>query len=187
MPHPKIIGNGCIEEPPKVEVESEDYPRDRPSSPMWPPKGLELQSKLALEEATTLISEGALAFRGFIIKASHTSREHVRKYATVGVGAAHKEMAVERLVLTPADMSLTLLDRVENMKPWSSLEQPSMAQCFGLLPGTITLGRYIDSMSRTLRTTAFPDYAVQPRQTDSLLVLQRLHYLQGGLDADVSY
>ena len=66
------------------------------------------------------------------------------------------------------------------------LEQPSMAQCFGALPGTITLSRYINAMSGC-HTEQLPEYEIQPRATDNLIVLQRLHdLLKYGWDEDVS-
>lgn len=169
----------------------DDHQRDHPSSPIntqWPPGGLKSQLKLGPEKAKDLISKGALSFEGFVYKVSHNLQENFHKCATVGVGAAHKEFeALASHETTSADMSLASIDHAGNAKPWDTLEQPSMAQCFGLLPGTVSLSRYINSMSRSLEATGFPEYSVQPRQTGNLLVLQRLHYLQGGLDADVSY
>ncbi len=164
--------------------------RDSLSSPVkiqWLPKGLGPRSQLSLDKAKNLIGQGALSFAGLTVQASHTSFRQTRLYATISVGAAENGIeCLAKLQNAPTDMSLALTDRPGHRMPQDALEQPSMTDCFGLSPGTVTLNYHVSSFSRSLRPGTFRENVIQPLQTDSLLVLQRLHYLQGGLDADVS-
>lgn len=182
---PKFTSSSLTEELTQAQVECSTK-ASLPDKTQWPPRGLDSLSQLSLEEAKNLVGEGALSFEGLIVQAIHTSFRQARRFATVGVGAAEDGIeAVGNSETSPPDMSLALVDRPGHTKPSETLEQPSMTQCFGMLPGTVTLNHYINTMSRSSQPTNFPEYAILPRQTDSLLVLQRLHYLQGGLDADV--
>ena len=135
-------------------------------------------SELSLQKAELLISKGALFFEGLCLQANHTLTRQHRFYATVSFAAGGKP--VEDSGSTLADTSLVLGDQ--------PLEQPSMGQFFGALPGTITLNRYINAISGPRHQEPLPKYGIQPRATDNLLVLQRLHYLMTNCwDKDVSH
>lgn len=146
----------------------------------WPPHSLSRESELSGEEAELLISRGAFSFEGLFLQANHTLIRQPRFYATVSFAAAGNFLeASSQPGSTLAETSLVLSGQ--------PLEQPSMAQCFGALPGTITLNRYIDAISGLRHPECLPKYKIQPRATDNLLVLQRLHYLmRNGWDKDVS-
>ena len=143
----------------------------------WPPRGLSWDSELSKDKAELLIANGALFFDGLYSKANHAL---IRFYATVSCAAAGKQLEASG----PPGTSLPDASLVLSGEP---LEQPSMAKCFGALPGTVTLNRYINAISGPQQPDPLPKYDVQPRVTDYLLVLQRLHYLmRNGWDEDVS-
>ena len=147
----------------------------------WPPRGLSEGAELSGEKAKLLISQGALFFEGLSLRYNHTLIRQPRFYASVSHAATGKHLEASSLPgSTVPDASLVLSGQ--------PLEQPSMAHCFGASPGTITLGRYIDAISCPRRPEDLLKYKIQPRATENLLVLQRLHYLmKNGWDEDVSY
>ena len=144
----------------------------------WPPLSLSQEAELPGDKAELLISRGALFFEGFSLPSNHTLTRQPRFYATVSFAGKYLE-ASSRPGSTVADAS-----RVLGGQP---LEQPSMVDCFGALPGTVTLSRYINAISGPRPPEHLPECKIQPRATDNLLVLQRLHYLmRNGWDEDVS-
>ena len=153
----------------------------------WPPKGLSQRSQLSQERATALVCHGALLFEGLVLQAKHTTTQHLRFYATVAAeGAKADAVATEYTYYAPPDMSLVLLHSGGHALPWDTLEQPSMTNCFGPLPGTVTLNEYVNTVNRHVRPTKCAKYAVVPRKPAHVLVLQRLHFLQTGLDYDLN-
>lgn len=148
----------------------------------WPPQRLNPESELSEDNAELWISKGALYFEGVLSQANHTLIRQPRFYATVSFACAGKHSEREadssQAGSTLADTSLALSGQ--------PLEQPSMANCFGALPGTITLNHYINAISAPRDLEPLPKYKIQPRATDNLLVLQRLHYLmRNGWDENV--
>lgn len=146
----------------------------------WPPLGLSQEAELSDEKAELLICKGALFFQGISLQSNHTLIRQPRLYATVSFASTGKSLeASSQHGSTLADASLVLSGQ--------PLEQPSMLQCFGVFPGTVTLSRYINTISGLRPPECLPEYKIQPRATDNLLVLQRLHYLiRNGWDEDVS-
>ena len=146
----------------------------------WPPHSLGPESELPEAKAELLISRGVLCFEGLCLQANHTLIRQFRFYATVSFAAAGKHLETSSQPgYTLPDTSLVLSGQ--------PLEQPSMAQCFGALPGTITLNRYINAIAGPQYPEPLPKYDIQPRAIDNLLVLQRLYYLmKNGWDKDVS-
>ena len=146
----------------------------------WPPRDFSEGAELSGEKAELLISRGALFFEGLSLPYNHTLIRQPRFYASVSYATTEKHLeASSQHASTVPDASLVLSDQ--------PLEQPSMAQCFGASPGTVTLSRFINAISCPRRPEHLPKYKIQPRATDNLVVLQRLHYLmKNGWDEDVS-
>ena len=146
----------------------------------WPPLSLSQEAELPGEKAELLISRGALFFHGFSLQSNHTRIRQPRFYATVSFAADGEYVeASSQPGSTLPDASLVLSGQ--------PLEQPSMTRCFGALPGTVTLSRYLNAISGPKHLEHSSNYKIQPRATDNLLVLQRLHYLmRNGWDEDVS-
>ena len=138
------------------------------------------ESELSGEKADQVISRGALLFEGLCLKSNHTFVHQPRFYATVSFAAGGKYLeASSEPGSTVADASLVLSGQ--------PLEQPSMTQCFGALPGTVTFSRYINASSGPQHQECSLEYHIKPRDTDDLLVLQRLCYLmKHGWDEEVS-
>ena len=153
----------------------------------WPPQGQTLRSKLSEEQAIALVRKGALCFAGSFSQASHIDTNHKRFYATADVeGAENAATAFHHSCYLAADMSLVLLHHGGHVMPSETFEQqPSMISCFGQLPGTVTLNQYVSLVGRPPHRKPCPDHYVVPRHTAPILVLQRLHFLQGGLDHDL--
>ena len=146
----------------------------------WPPKGLKSTSRISARDASALICNGILSFRGLTCKANYNDAPNIRFYASVTLeifGGRHG--MVDQSCQAPADTSLQLFDTIANAMPWETLEQPSMTYCFGLWPGTVTLNRYVELINRPVPSVPFPRYTIVARQTDDLLVLRRLYALQG--------
>lgn len=146
----------------------------------WPPRGFSEGAELSGEKAELLISKGALFFEGLTLPYNHTLIYQPRFYASVSYATTGKHLeASSQHASTVPDASLVLSGQ--------PLEQPSMAQCFGASPGTVTLSRYINAISSPRRPNYLPKYKIQPRATDNLLVLQRLHNLmKNGWEEEVS-
>lgn len=153
----------------------------------WPSKGLERQVILSAQEAENLVCEGALSFDGQIFRVNHPTTCSVRFYAIVSIkdGKQGLQDLGENLPAFP-DTSLAILGSVEGILPWETLEQPSMTHCFGIQPGTITLNHWVSLRNSPKVPTIGSESYACARDINHLLVLQRLHYLQGGLDLDVS-
>lgn len=146
----------------------------------WPPLGLSQEAELSDDKVELLICRGALFFQGISLQSNYTLIRQHHFYATVSFASAGKSLEdSSQHGSTLADASLVLSGQ--------PLEQPSMLQCFGACPGTVSLSRYINLISGLRHPEYLPKYKIQPRATDNLLVLQRLHYLlRNGWDEDVS-
>jgi hypothetical protein len=75
-------------------------------------------------------------------------------------------------------------------RPWNTLEQPSLAFCYGVIPGTITLNHWTSMSGRLKPTVALRDPGVRPRDVGLATIIDRLIYLEAGFeedDEDVSY
>ena len=156
-----------------------------PARTQWPPNGLKPTSSISAKDASALICNGILSFRGFTCRKNYNGALHIRFYASVTLemlGGRHGK--VDHLCQAPADMSLQLFDTIANAMPWETLEQPSMTGCFGLLPGTVTLNRYVGLKNPPVPSVPFPQYTILARETDDLLVLRRLYALQGRMGCD---
>ena len=158
----------------------------RADIPVWPPDGLNHQSRLTPDDAELLICAGALSFEGYISQALHISTEHKRYYAFAGTAQRDDDSGplfpFSRL---SNGFSLVLENQSDNNTPWETLEQPSMALCFGDLPGTITLSRHVSSLGRSLESEP-PGISVNRRDMSLQNVLQNLEWLQYGVQEDVS-
>jgi len=156
-------------------------------SASWPPRGSSPGPEISPEHAEIQICRGALYFEGLIIQLTNSVEDHHSFYSTVyvadGTGSFEAAASSSR---APEHMSLQLFKAGGKWSPWDALEQPSMTESFGLLPGTCTMNYWVgkDVEHRplvhlvNLFTNAYP--------IDKKLVLQRLLYLQNGPDQDVS-
>ena len=80
--------------------------------------------------------------------------------------------------------SFRLQDSDPAQHPWETLEQPSMAFCYGARPGTITLNHWVSSFGKPNLTMELADPDVRPREVELSPILERLIYLEGGFEED---
>lgn len=152
----------------------------------WPPKGLELRSKFSFDEAQAIISKGAPLFKGFAFQTLNVPLRRSRFYAFAGMIDGNESLeSLSKLSPLTEGMSFALEGAYESLMPWESLEQPSMTMCFGSSPGTVTLNHYVGLVARHLPPLV-TDSAVLFRPMSLKTVLDRLKYLEHGLDKDVS-
>lgn len=133
-----------------------------------------------------MITTGALSFQGLVDQASHISEEYGRYFAFADTidGGDCPELTAP--ALGSGGQSLVLGGNFDKDRPWETLEQPSMSLCFGSIPGSVTLNRYVGSIARPLVAQPIPISSVVRREMFLPEILKRLRFLQGGLDDDVS-
>ncbi|KAL8831011.1 MAG: hypothetical protein Q9191_001107 [Dirinaria sp. TL-2023a] len=154
--------------------------------PVWPPDGLNFRSHLTPEDAQTLIASGALFFEGFVAQADHIIEEHKRYFAFADTSNSSEDPKRPATSRPSLGQSLVLGANVDSDRPWETLEQPSMSLCFGSVPGSITLNRYVGSIARR-RVDQTLLSSVTRREMTLQKVLERLCYLRGGLDDDPAF
>lgn len=144
----------------------------------WPPKGLTEQSVLTFDEAFSLVADGAVYFRGFSKSAHHAVNRDAHFFPLLGLSNGQRILEASPPTETLTDWASFSFDEdIDSPKPWNTLEQPSMALCFGRYAGTMTFNRYIASMNRPV---AQIDYSskVLLRKIDLSQIIERLRYLQ---------
>jgi len=152
----------------------------------WPPKGFDLRSKLSFDEAEAIVSKGAPSFKGFAFQTLNVPFRHSRFYAFAGMMDGNESLeSSSKLSPLTEGMSFALDGAYESLMPWESLEQPSMTMCFGASPGTITLNHWVGLVARHLPSSE-TDSVVLFRPMSLKMVLDRLEFLEYGLDEDVS-
>jgi len=154
------------------------------SSRRWPPRGYSSNQTLNPQEAEDLICSGASTFKGYWDEIPNTPPGHDRFYAVMD--ADHSSRTDRARVQHDAfkEVSLIMTGPVDSTFPWISLEQPSMAYCFGKSPGTTTLNFRVSKSGSIHPVTKFAGN-VKPRKLKLLLILDRLRKLETGLEEDV--
>ena len=154
----------------------------RSSAVEWPPRGLRKGDRLGLQQAENLIGRGAAIFNGYC---ERTSLGRGRFYAVVRNQLSSATDESRSSAQVTKYMSATLAGVPVPEHPWRSLEQPSLLSCFGNVPGSVSLnywlGRFGDNQlafehGRGLKT----------RDVGLLWLLQRIQYLEFGLETEVS-
>lgn len=69
-------------------------------------------------------------------------------------------------------------------QPWDTLEQPSLAFCYGERPGTITLNHWISLSGRFKPSIELRDPGTRPRDVNLSTIINRLIDLQAGFEED---
>ncbi len=157
------------------------------ASRRWPPRGVTTDSSLAPQEAEDLVGAGASTFKGYCDQLPNAQRHgHHRFYAVL----EHEHHGrTDRATFRNdafADISLAVTGARDSPFPWMSLEQPSMASCFGKAPGTTTLNFWVGK-SGSLEQVVLYAADARPRKIKMLAILDRLRHLEAGLEEDVSF
>lgn len=174
------LDSGCNSTESGPLVDSATTPIEEPV--VWPPRGFTDQSVLTYDEAVSLVSNGAVLFRGFSLPAHHTTNRHAHFHALLELSNGHRIREATSPTTIIADcMSFPLNEGLEEPAPCNTLEQPSMTLCFGRYPGTMSFGRYIGRMNRPVATIERPP-EIMLRRIDLSQVLDRLQFLQATKD-----
>jgi hypothetical protein len=151
--------------------------------PRWPPRGFSRSSDLSPREANDFIRRGTLDFHGCYHDFPHASHGHYYFYSVArgqyddDTDRAHQNEAFD-------DISLPLMGPTRSSEPWETLEQPSMAFCFGTCPGTVTLNHWVSSSGSTHAVVKVGSEN-RPRRISLLGILDRLRRLEDGLEENV--
>ncbi|TVY55289.1 hypothetical protein LCER1_G002714 [Lachnellula cervina] len=152
-----------------------------PALTEWPPEGFTRDGSLTQGKAMELVASGTPAFKG--------SRRPVPNfpdayhlYATCE-GSAKSDSAIPFNAAFTA-CSFRLQDPGPAQHPWETLEQPSMAFCYGTRPGTITLNHWASSFGKPNLDRELVEPDIKPREVDLSTILERLIYLEGGFEED---
>ncbi|KAF8864409.1 hypothetical protein BDZ45DRAFT_582087 [Acephala macrosclerotiorum] len=150
----------------------------------WPPRGYGRDANLSQGKAMEFICTGVPVYKGHKRGIPHAGEEYYQFYATcVGNGHAGSDRAKPAYEPFGA-ASLRLQGSDTAIYPWETLEQPSMAFCYGMIPGTITLNHWVGLSGNPGPKLGLRDLGVQPREVDLEVILERLVYLEGGFEED---
>ena len=157
-----------------------------PTEPIftWPPRGMTVQSRLTRKEAMSLIAKGAVCFEVVVQDANHNMDHwtHLRFHPALKMTNGMKILEASAPAVTVDCMSASLKGDVDECDPQDTLEQPSMARCFGTFPGTVTLARYMANLNQPPITINAPSNLML-RMTDLSSILDRLIVLQNAGEA----
>lgn len=153
------------------------------SSRRWPPRGFNSAQTLNPQEAEDLICSGASTFKGYWDEIPNTPPGHDRFYAIMDADNSSRTDRARFQHDAFKDVSLIITGPVDSTFPWISLEQPSMAYCFGRSPGTTTLNFRVSKSGSIHPVTKFAGN-IKPRKLKLLLILDRLRKLETGLEED---
>lgn len=130
------------------------------------------------------ICTGVPVFKGHRRAIPHAGDEYVRFYATCE-GNGHAGSDVAEPAYEPFDAaSLRLQGDGMATFPWDTIEQPSMAFCYGTMPGTVALNHWVGLSGNPSPVMELRDMGVQPREVDLSVILERLIYLENGFEED---
>ena len=150
------------------------------ASPIWPPHGFSADDEFSERQARDLISQGAPRYRGFCLPIPHASEDYFALYATYE-GVEEEDDSSRFYNPAFAAMTFHLYGPGRASEPWDTLEQPSLAFCYGERPGTITLNHWVGLSARLRPALQLRDPGVKPRDVDLSAIIDRLIYLERGL------
>jgi hypothetical protein len=143
-----------------------------------------VDGSLSPGQARDFIAQGVPIYEGHQVFIPHTSKDYFYLYATCDGAKDGMSDCANFYKPAFAAMSFQLQGPGIATQPWGTLEQPSLAFCFGDRPGTITLNHWICLFGRPKPTIALRDPGVRPREVDLATIFDRLVYLEGGFEED---
>ncbi|KAL3417658.1 hypothetical protein PVAG01_10668 [Phlyctema vagabunda] len=156
----------------------------RPMLTEWPPPGISREEELPQGKAMELIATGVPVFKGHRRPVPHAGDEYHTFYATCeGTGHTEDDRAEPfHPVLATSSFNICAPGRAHH--PWDTLENPSLAFCYGTRPGTITLNHWVNLSSKASPALELRDPGLRPREIELATILDRLIYLEGGFEED---
>ncbi|PQE24723.1 VTC domain-containing protein [Rutstroemia sp. NJR-2017a WRK4] len=147
----------------------------------WPPVGYTFRDKLSQGKAMELVATGVPVFKGLWREIPHASDEYYALFVEIlGNGGAGTDRAFVFKAAFAADSFYMLEPKEDAHYGWETLEQPSMAFCYGVLPGTVTLNHWVGLAGRPNPAIELRDSGVLPRDVALGMILERLQYLETG-------
>ncbi|KAJ5038954.1 uncharacterized protein L3040_006627 [Drepanopeziza brunnea f. sp. 'multigermtubi'] len=153
---------------------------------VWPPKGYSRHESLSQGRAMEHIASGVPVFKGIRKSIPHATEEYYQLYATCkGNGGVDTDRGeVYTGAFAACSMSLLNFGGQPPRYPWETLEQPSMAFCYGVQPGTVTLNHWVSLSGRLNPSIELRDPGIVPRDVDLSTVLDRLIFLEKGFEEE---
>ncbi|TQS34397.1 hypothetical protein Golomagni_05222 [Golovinomyces magnicellulatus] len=156
---------------PASQPPPESPPITRPLN-SWPPTGLEISQDLLPEKANELIATGAPIFSGYRLPVTLAGKEYYHLFATYSGNDDPESDGRFDKVMESASMRLQ--GSSFPMYPWETLEQPSMAFCYGSRAGTIRLNHWVNQSSRIDRKRRKFDMEARARDLSLSSIIERL-------------
>ena len=164
----------------KHSTDSDTSPIRTPAS--WPLQGQAERSVLTFDEALSLVAEGALYFKAVSKPTHHAIGRETQVFGLLSLSNGQRILEASVATETLADYaSFSLNECQSSAMPWNTLEQPSMALCFGRYVGTMTFSRYIGSMYRPAAQIDCSS-RVLLRKIDLAQIFERLAFVQNVRD-----
>ncbi|KAL8769842.1 MAG: hypothetical protein Q9209_004280 [Squamulea sp. 1 TL-2023] len=132
-----------------------------------------------VDESLSFITDGALIFSSAprTVLRARENVDHLFALLSLGdVGPILEESPEEAFIAD--SMAFSLNEDLDKPVPWSTLEEPSMAHCFGRFAGTITLSRYVSELYEPINPLEEPFPFFRLKKIDSASIFQRLRSFQ---------
>ncbi|RKF76355.1 putative vtc domain-containing protein [Golovinomyces cichoracearum] len=142
----------------------------------WPPTGFEISQDLSPEKANELIATGAPIFSGYRLPVTLAGKEYYHLFATCSGNDDPESDGKHDKVMESASMRLHGSSIPIN--PWETLEQPSMAYCYGSRAGTIRLNHWVNQSSRIDRKRRKFDMEARARDLSLSAIIERLKHFE---------
>ncbi|KAL8912204.1 MAG: hypothetical protein Q9171_002766 [Xanthocarpia ochracea] len=145
----------------------------------WPPKEFTGHSIPKVTESLDFAIDGVLIFKS-AARAVLRAGENVDRLfvlLSLGNGKPILEDSPSAALLVDS-MTFSLNEHLEKPVPWCTLEDPSLAHCFGRFAGTVTLSRYVSELYSQTKPSADPSPSFRLRKIDLPSIIERLRYIQ---------
>lgn len=123
-------------------------------------------------------------FKGYRKAVPHASEDFYALFAAADGNGDMGDDAAEPFTAAFTASSFKLQGSGPPLHPWETLEQPSLAFCYGARPGTCTLNHWTSLSGRPNAYIELRDPGVRPREVELGTILERLIYLEDGFEED---
>lgn len=138
---------------------------------------------LNIDEAISLIAQGAVHFRGFSKSAHHAADPDAHFFPLLELEDGQRILEAGPSTETLSDCaSFSLDENFDAPEIWNTLEQPSMTLCFGRYAGTMTFSRYIGRMNHPASQSNHST-RILLRRIQLTQIFERLRFLQDAKEA----
>ncbi|KAL8992910.1 MAG: hypothetical protein Q9169_006743, partial [Polycauliona sp. 2 TL-2023] len=144
-----------------------------------PPRPFTTYSVPDSDETLNRVTDGALIFSSAPRTVFRARENTDRLFALLSLGNDGPVLEESSPAALLADsMTFSLNEDLEEPVPWSTLEEPSMAHCFGRFAGTMTLSRYVSELYPPMRSFEEPFPFFRLKKIHLSAIFERLQSLQ---------